>query len=75
MVRGFFPGFSGFHLPLMNDRLNMSEIFLKGVLKPKLKKKKKKKKKKNFFSPILLALTVPSKIVAEDSLFLSENKS
>ena len=25
----FFPGFSGFRPPLMNDRLNISEIFLK----------------------------------------------
>ena len=30
MVGWFFPGFSGFHPPLMNDRLYISEIFLKG---------------------------------------------
>ena len=27
---GFFPGFSGFRPPLMNDQLDISEIFLKG---------------------------------------------
>ena len=27
---GFFPGFSGFRPPLMKDRLDISEIFLKG---------------------------------------------
>ena len=27
---GFFPRFSGFRPPLMNDRLDISEIFLKG---------------------------------------------
>ena len=27
---GFFPGFSGFRPPLMNDRIDISEIFLKG---------------------------------------------
>ena len=32
----------------MNDRLDISEIFLKGH-KTQIKKKKKKKKKKNFF--------------------------
>ena len=42
---GFSPGFSGFHPPLMNDRLDISEIFLKGR-KTQIKKKKKKKKKK-----------------------------
>ena len=26
----FFPGLSGFHPPLMNDWLDISEIFLKG---------------------------------------------
>ena len=26
-----FPRFSDFHPPLMNDRLNISEIFLKGL--------------------------------------------
>ena len=26
----FFPGFSGFRPPLMKDRLDISEIFLKG---------------------------------------------
>ena len=25
-----FPGFSGFHPPLMNDQLDINEIFLKG---------------------------------------------
>ena len=30
MVRWFFSGFSGFRPPLMNDRLDISEIFLKG---------------------------------------------
>ena len=30
----------------MNDRLDISEIFLKGPLNPNQKKKKKKKKKK-----------------------------
>ena len=29
MVRWFSPGFSGFCPPLMNDRLDTSEIFLK----------------------------------------------
>ena len=33
---GFFPGFSGFRPSLMNDRLDISEIFLKAV-KPKSK--------------------------------------
>ena len=28
--RWFFPGFSGFRPPLMNDRLDISEIFTKG---------------------------------------------
>ena len=28
---GFFPRFSGFCLPLMNNPLNISEIFLKGL--------------------------------------------
>ena len=30
MVRWFFSGFFGFRPPLMNDRLDISEIFLKG---------------------------------------------
>ena len=30
MVRWFFSGFSGFRPPSMNDRLDISEIFLKG---------------------------------------------
>ena len=30
MVRWFFPRFSGFRPPLMNDQLYISEIFLKG---------------------------------------------
>ena len=30
MVRWFLPGFSGFHPPLMNDRLDIGEISLKG---------------------------------------------
>ena len=33
-----FPGFSGFRPPLMNDRLGISEIFLKGH-KTQIKKK------------------------------------
>ena len=27
----FFPGFFGFHPPLMNDQLDISEIFLRGL--------------------------------------------
>ena len=46
MVRWFFSGYSGFRPPSMNDRLDISEIFLKGPLNPNQKKKKKKKKKK-----------------------------
>ena len=30
MVRWFFPGFFGFRPPLLNDQLDISEIFLKG---------------------------------------------
>ena len=30
MVRWFFSGFSGFRPPSMNDRLDISELFLKG---------------------------------------------
>ena len=41
----FYPGFSGFRPPLMNVRLNISEIVLKGPKNPNQKKKKKKKKK------------------------------
>ena len=37
----FFPGFSGFRPPLMNDWLDISEIFLKRPLNPNQKKKKK----------------------------------
>ena len=54
----FFPGFSGFRPSLMNDRLDIREIFLKGrkaQIKQKLdfeKKKKKKKKKKNAFDSL-----------------------
>ena len=33
MVRCFFPGFPGFRLPLMNDRLDISGIFLKKQIK------------------------------------------
>ena len=40
VVRWFFPEFSSFRPPLMDDRLNMGEIFLKG-------QKKKEKKMKN----------------------------
>ena len=36
-----FSGYSGFRPPSMNDRLDISEIFLKG---PKSKKQNKKKK-------------------------------
>ena len=43
---GFYPGFSGFRPPLMNDRLDINEIVLKGPKNPNQKKKKKKKKKK-----------------------------
>ena len=39
---GFYPGFSGFRPPLMNDRHDISEIVLKG---PKNSNQKKKKKK------------------------------
>ena len=35
-----FPGFSGFRPPLMNDRLDISEIFLKGPENPNQMKKK-----------------------------------
>ena len=41
----FYPGFSGFRPPLMNDRHDISEIVLKGPKNPNQKKKKKKKKK------------------------------
>ena len=51
MVRWFFPGFSGFRPPLMNDRLDISEIFLKGPKNPNQKKKKKKKKKNGNLQP------------------------
>ena len=44
---GFYPGFSGFRPPLMNDRLYISEKVLKGPKNPNQKKKKKKKKKKD----------------------------
>ena len=44
MVRWFFSGFSGFRPPSMNDRLDISEIFLKGLQNPNQKKKKKKSK-------------------------------
>ena len=30
MVKWFFPGYSGFRPALMNNRLDISEIFLKG---------------------------------------------
>ena len=43
---GFYPGFSGFRPPLMNDRLDISEIVLKGPKNPNQEKKKKKKEKK-----------------------------
>ena len=42
IVRWFFPGFSSFHPPLMNDWLDISEIFLNGAVKTKSKKKKEK---------------------------------
>ena len=45
---GFLPGFSGFRPPLMNDRLDINEIVLKGPKNPNQKKKKKKKKKMAF---------------------------
>ena len=32
MVRWFFSGFSGFRPPLMNDRLAICEVFLKGAV-------------------------------------------
>ena len=32
---GFYPGFSGFRPPLMNDRLDISEISLERAEKPK----------------------------------------
>ena len=32
---GYLPGFSSFRPPLMNDRLDISEIFLKGPNKKK----------------------------------------
>ena len=38
----FFPRFSGFCPPLMNNQLDISEIFLKGPQNPNQKKKKKK---------------------------------
>ena len=44
MVRWFFAGYSGFRPPSMNDRLDISEIFLKGPLNPNQKKKIKNKK-------------------------------
>ena len=46
MVRWFFSGFSGFRPPSMNDRLDISEIFLKGPLNPPPHPPPKKKKKK-----------------------------
>ena len=36
---GFYPGFPGFRPPLMNDRLDISEIALKGPRNPNQKKK------------------------------------
>ena len=35
---GFYPGFPGFRPPLMNDRLDISEIALKGPKNPNKKK-------------------------------------
>ena len=35
-----FSGYSGFRPPSMNDRLDISEIFLKGPLNPSQKKKR-----------------------------------
>ena len=46
---GFYPGFSGFRPPLMNDRLDINEIVLKGPKNPNQKKKKKKKKKNGVY--------------------------
>ena len=43
---GFSPGSPVFAPPSMNDRLDISEIFLKGPSNQNQKKKKKKKKKK-----------------------------
>ena len=43
MIRWFSPGYSGFRQPLMNDQLDISEIFLKETRKPKSKKKKSSK--------------------------------
>ena len=59
MVRWFFPGFSSFRPHLMNGRLDINEIFLKGPLNPNKNKREKKKTKKKKKQTCVFYLKLP----------------